>query len=110
MLSTLQNKLTLSNIDNLLSSVSQSKRKSSNNLNFKLISILILNVVEVVNNKTLSQSIKEQLQINLASMFQLTNVSVVILRRNVRTLLEKTYEESMKSIKSLIQKLQTTNI
>ena len=59
LLLTLQNKLTLSNIDNLLSSISQNKRKNSNNLNFKLISILTLNVVKIVNNKTLSQNIKK---------------------------------------------------
>ena len=57
----LQNKLTLSNIDNLLFLISQNKRKNSNNLNFKLISILTLNVIKIVNNKTLSQSIKKQL-------------------------------------------------
>ena len=53
LLLTLQNKLTLLNIDNLLFLVSQSKRENSNNLNFKLTSVLILNVVKVVNNETL---------------------------------------------------------
>ena len=106
----LQNKLTLSNIDNLSFSVSQNKRKNSNNLNFKLISILTLNVVKIVNNETLSQSIKKQLQINFASIFQLTNVSVIIPRKNVKILPKKTYKKSMKLIKFLIQKLQATNI
>ena len=61
LLSTLQNKLTLSNISNLLFSISQNKQKNSNNLNFELISVLTLNVVKTVNNKTLSQNIKKQL-------------------------------------------------
>ena len=110
LLSTLQNKLTLSNIDNLLSLVSQSKRENLNNLNFKLILVLTSNVVETVNGETLSQSIKKQLQISFASMFQLTDVSVIISRRNVRVLSKKIYEESIKLIKFLIQKFQTTNI
>ena len=102
LLSTLQNKLTLSNIDNLLLSISQNKRENSNNLNFKLISVLILNVVKTVNDETLSQSIKEQLQINFVSMFQLTNVSIIISRKNVKILLKKVYEELIKLIKFLI--------
>ena len=69
LLSILQNKLTLSNIDNLLFSISQNKQKKSNNLNFKLILILTSNVVKIINNKTLLQSIKKQLQINFALMF-----------------------------------------
>ena len=69
LLSMLQNKLTLSNINNLLFSISQNKRKNSNNLNFKLISILISNVIKIINNKTLSQNIKKQLQINFALIF-----------------------------------------
>ena len=105
MLLTLQNKLTLSNINNLLFSISQNKRKDLNNLNFKLILILTLNVVKIVNNETLSQSIKKQLQINFTLIFQLTNISIIISRKNVKTLLKKTYEESIKLIKFLIQKL-----
>ena len=102
LLSTLQNKLTLSNIDDLLLLVSQSKREDSNNLNFKLTLILTLNVIKVVNDETLSQSIKKQLQINFTSIFQLTNVLVIISRRNIKVLSKKTYEKSIKSIKFLI--------
>ena len=94
----------MSNIDNLLFSISQNKRKNSNNLNFKLILILILNVVKIVNNETLSQNIKKQLQINFALMFQLTNILIIISRKNVKILLKKIYEKSIKSIKFLIQK------
>ena len=110
LLLTLQNKLILSNINNLLSLISQNKRENSNNLNFKLISILTLNVVKVVNGKTLSQNIKKQLQINFVLIFQLTNVLIIISRKNVKALSKKTYEKSIKSIKFLIQKFQTTNI
>ena len=105
----MQNKLTLSNIDNLSFSISQNKRKDSNNLNFKLTLILTSNVVKIINDKTLSQSIKKQLQINLASMFQLTNVLIVISQKNVKILSKKPYEKPIRSIKFLIQKLQTTN-
>ena len=94
--------MTLSNIDNLLFLISQNKRKDSNNLNFKLILILTLNVVKIVNNETLSQSIKKQLQINFALMFQLTNILIIISRKDVRVLLKKIYEKSIKLIKFLI--------
>ena len=101
----LQNKLTLSNINNLLFSISQSKRKNLNNLKFKLISILISNVVKIINNKTLSQNIKKQLQINFALIFQLTNVLIIISRKNVKTLSKKTYEKLIKFKKFLDSKI-----
>ena len=67
LLSTLQNKLTLLIIKNLLISLTQSEQK---NLYIKifLLLILILNIV-IVLNKTFLSNIKKQLYINFVLMF-----------------------------------------
>ena len=88
--------------------MTQSKRKMSN-LTFES-SIYISNVVKTVRDKTSSQSIKKQIQINFASMFQLANVTVIISKKNVKIISKKSYEKSQKSIKFLIKKLQTNDI
>ena len=96
---TLQNKLTLSIIRTLLTSITQNKRKNLY-VNFLLL-ILTLNVVVVVN-KTLFSNIKKQLQINFASIFQLTNIAIIISKKNVKTLFNELYNKLIKSIKFLI--------
>ena len=83
-------------------SITQNKRK---NLYINFLSlILTLNVVVVIN-KTFFSNIKEQLQINFTLMFQLTNIAIIISKKNVKTLLNESYDKSIKSIKFLIQKL-----
>ena len=106
LLSTLQNKLTLSLLKN---SITQSRREMSKNLISKS-SIYTSNVVKVVRDETSSQNIKKQIQINFASMFQLTNVTMIISKMNVKIISKKSYEKSQKSMKFLIKKFQTNDI
>ena len=61
------------------------------------------NVVKIVRNKTSSQNIKKQIQINFASMFQLINITIIISKINVKIISKKSYEKSQKSIKFLIK-------
>ena len=77
LLLTLQNKLTLSLLKN---SMTQNKRKMSKNLIFESL-IYTSNVVKIVRDETSSQNIKKQIQINFASMFQLTNVAIIISKK-----------------------------
>ena len=107
LLSTLQNKLTLSSFE-IEISMTQSRRKMSN-LTFES-SIYTSNVVRIVRDETSSQSIKKQIQINFASMFQLTNVTIIISKINVKIISKKSYEKSQKSMKFLIKKFQTNDI
>ena len=106
LLLTLQNKLTLSSPE-IEISMAQSRRKMSD-LTFES-SVYTSDAVRAVRDETPSQSIKEQIQINLASMFQLAGVAVVISRKNVRVISKKPYEESQRSMKSLIKKLQAND-
>ena len=106
LLSTLQNKLTLSLLKN---SITQNKREMLINLISKS-SIYTLNVVKIIRDKTSSQNIKKQIQINFASMFQLTNVTMIISKMNVKIISKKSYEKSQKSMKFLIKKFQTNDI
>ena len=78
MLSTLQNKLTLSSFE-IEISMTQSRREMSN-LIFES-SVYTSNVVKTVRDETSLQNIKKQIQINFASMFQLTNVAVIISKK-----------------------------
>ena len=109
LLPTLQNKLALSNTGDLSPPVSQSRREGSDDLNSRLTPVLTPDAVGAVSGGTPSQSIREQLQISLAPMFQLAGVSVVIPRRDVRALPEEAYGEPMRSMKSLIQELQAAD-
>ena len=72
-------------------------------------SLVLISDAAAVVNETFFSNIKEQLQINFVSMFQLANVAVIISKKNVKALFDESYNESMKSIKFLIQKLQTNN-
>ena len=100
LLLTLQNKLTLSLLKN---SITQNKRKMSMNLISKSL-IYTSNVVKIICNETSSQNIKKQIQINFASMFQLTNVAIIISKINVKIISKKSYKKSQKSMKFLIKK------
>ena len=106
LLSTLQNKLTLSSLE-IEISMTQSKRKMSN-LIFES-SVYTSDAVKTVRDETPSQSIREQIQINLASMFQLADVAMIISRKNVKIISKKSYEKSQRSMKFLIKKLQTND-
>ena len=107
LLSTLQNKLTLSSLE-IEISMTQNRRKMSN-LIFESL-IYTSNAVKTVRDETSSQSIKKQIQINFASMFQLTNVTIIISKMNVKIISKKSYEKSQKSMKFLIKKFQTNDI
>ena len=56
----------------------------SKNLIFESL-IYTLNVVKIVRNETSSQNIKKQIQINFVSIFQLTNVTVIILKKTSKS-------------------------
>ena len=105
LLLTLQNKLTLLFINKFCNefSMTQNKRKNSNFLIFELISVFIL--IEIVVEKTSFVSIKEQILNNFTSMFRFASVAIIISKKNVKTMLESSYNKSQKSIKFLIQKL-----
>ena len=66
--------------------------------------IYTLNVVKIVRNETSSQNIKKQIQINFVSMFQLTNITIIISKKNVKIISKKSYEKSQKLMKFLIKK------
>ena len=106
LLPTLQNKLALSSLE-IEIPVAQSRRKMSD-LIFEP-SVYTPDAVKTVRDETPSQSIREQIQIDLASMFQLAGVAVVISRKNVRVISKKPYEKSQRSMKSLIKKLQAND-
>ena len=67
----------------------------------------ILNVVflNVAKNKTLSRNKREILKY-LNSMFQLVEMQVIIFKKEVRVTFESFYEESQRSMKIFIKKLQ----
>ena len=94
LLSMLQNKLTLlfTNKSRNKFSITQNKRKNSNLLTFKLISIFIL--IEAVIEKTFFVNIKKQILNNFVSMFQLANVAVIISKKNVKAMLKNLYNKS----------------
>ena len=104
---TLQNKLTLLLIE-IKISITQNKRKMSN-LIFESL-IYISNIVKIVYNETSLQNIKNQIQINFVLIFQLTNVTIIILKKNVKIISKKSYKKLQKSIKFLIKKFQTNDI
>ena len=108
MLSTLQNKLTLSFIENEIS-MTQNKRNDFKNLSFSF-SIYTSNVVKIVVDETSFVNIKKQILNDFASMFQLTNVAMIISRKNVKIMSKNLYEKSQKSMKFLIKKFQTNDI
>ena len=102
LLSTLQNKLTLSFIENKIS-ITQNKQNNFKNLSF-LFSIYTLNAMKIVVDETSFVNIKKQILNNFASMFQLTNVAIIISRKNVKIISKNSYEKSQKLIKFLIKK------
>ena len=67
----------------------------------------VLNVVflNVTKNKTLSRNKREILEY-LDSMFQLVEMQVIILKREIRVTFESFYEKSQRSMKTFIKKLQ----
>ena len=103
LLLTLQNKLTLSFIENEIS-ITQNKRNNFASLLFSF-SVYTLNAVKIFVNETLFANFKKQILNNSALMFQLTNVAIIISPKNVKIVLKNSYEKSQKSIKFLIKKL-----
>ena len=98
----LQNKLTLLFINKFCNefSITQNKRKNSNFLIFEL--ILVFTLTETVIEKTFFVNIKKQILNNFILMFRLVDIAIVISRKNVKTMLKDSYNESQKSIKFLI--------
>ena len=107
LLPTLQNKLALSTTGNLSIPLAQSGRESSY-VGDSLPSVLTPDAAAVLDG-TPPPSIREQLLISLAPMFQLAGVAVIIPRRDVRALPEEPYEQPMRSMKSLVQELQAND-
>ena len=104
MLSTLQNKLTLSSDEK---SLTQSDRKNSVELIFvlQLIEMLIsidAELVELTRNK-------RKILAELTSMFKLINIQIIISRKIINDISDDFYKKSLKSMKFLIKKLQIRN-
>ena len=104
LLSTLQNKLTLSSNKK---SLTQSERKNSVELTFVLqLTKMSINIdaefVKLTRNK-------RKILAKLISMFKLTDIQIVILRKIINDISDDFYEKSLKSMKSLIKELQTRN-
>ena len=102
LLSTLQNKLTLSSNEE---SLTQSGRKNSIKLIFVLqLTEMLINIdaklVELTRNK-------RKILTELISMFKLINIQIVIFRKVINDIFDDFYEKSLKSMKFLIKKLQT---
>ena len=102
LLSTLQNKLTLSSSEK---SLTQSEREKLNVLTLK--SNVLIDVT-IVDERTLSQNKRELLK-DLVSMFQLVEIQIVISRKKIRDMSKKLYERFQKSMKFLIKNFQTRN-
>ena len=96
LLSTLQNKLALSSRE-------QIDFKNSNSA-----SNIATNIQLIEKNNARATNRREMLE-DLNSLFQLIEVQIVIFRKKIRNIFEKSYEESQKSMKSLIKKFQINN-
>ena len=104
LLSTLQNKLTLSSNEELLT---QSDRKNSVELIFmlQLIEVLIsinIKLVKLTRNR-------RKILTELISMFKLINIQIVISWKVINDISDDLYKKSLRSMKFLIKKLQTRN-
>ena len=53
--------------------------------------------MRIVRNKTSSQNIKKQIQINFISMFQLTNVTIIISKKKTSKLYRKNRTKNRKN-------------
>ena len=93
LLSTLQNKFALST----------KKQIDFENLNF--ISNIATNIQLIEENDTRAKNRREMLK-NLNSLFQLIEIQIVISKKKIRNIFEKSYEKSQKFMKSLIKKFQ----
>ena len=102
LLSTLQNKLTLSSNEK---SLTQNEREKSNVLIFKLNDLIN---VTIVDERTFSQNKRELLK-NLISIFQFINVQIIISRKKIRDMSKNFCENFQKSMKFLIKNFQIKN-
>ena len=102
LLSTLQNKLTLSLNEKLLT---QSERKNS----VELILVLQLTEVSIKFNVEFAELTRNRRNIlaELAPMFKLIDIQIVISKKVINDVPDDSYEKSKKFIKFLIKKLQT---
>ena len=102
LLSTLQNKLTLSSDKK---SLTQNERKNS----IELIFVLQLIKVSINIDAKLVKLTRNRRKIltKLASMFKLIGIQIVISQKVINDIFDDSYKKSLKSMKSLIKKLQT---
>ena len=104
LLSTLQNKLTLSSDEE---SLTQSGRKNSVELTF----VLQLTEVSIRFDTELAKLTRNRRDIlaELVFMFKLTDIQIVISRKVINDVFDGFYEKSKRFMKFLIKKLQTRN-
>ena len=102
LLSTLQNKLTLSSDEK---SLTQSERKNS----VKLIFVLQLTEVSIKSDAELAKLTRNKRNIltKLVLMFKLIDIQIVISRKIINDVSDDLYEKSKRFMKFLIKELQT---
>ena len=100
LLSTLQNKLTLSSNEK---SLTQNERKNS----IELIFVLQLTKVSInINAKFIKLTRnRQEILTKLTSMFKLIDIQIIISRKVINDIFDDFYEKSLKSMKFLIKKL-----
>ena len=104
LLSTLQNKLTLLSNEE---SLTQSERKNSIELTF----VLQLTGMSIKFDAKLAKLTRNRRDIltELALMFKLIGIQIVISKKVINDVSDDSYEESKRFMKSLIKKLQARN-
>ena len=104
LLSTLQNKLTLSSSEK---SLMQNERKNL----IELIFVLQLTKMSISIDAELIKLTRNKRKIltKLISMFKLIDIQIVISRKVINDIFDDFYKKSLKSMKFLIKKLQTRN-
>ena len=96
LLSTLQNKFALST------------RKQIDFENLSFASNIATNIQLIEEDNARATNRREILK-NLDSLFQLIEVQIVISKKKIRNIFEKSYEKSQRSMKSLIKEFQTND-
>ena len=96
LLSTLQNKLALS------------IRKQIDSRNLSSASNIATDIQLIEEDNVRARNRREMLK-DLDSLFQLVEVQIVIFKKKIRNIFEKSYEKSQKSMKSLIKEFQTND-
>ena len=95
----------------MLSSDEESLMQSNRENSVKLIFVLQLAEVLISINAELIELTRNRrkILIKLTSMFKLTDIQIVILRKIINDIFNDLYKKLLKSMKFLIKKLQTRN-